>query len=68
MSREVKRQRTWREYRRDMIRQKFLGFVLLAISAVSVFIDGDATFALMGVPVGAYLMVTIRCYMYQEEE
>ena len=60
--------RSWREYKKDMIKQKFLGFCLLAVAVASVFIEGDGTFALLMAPAGAYLMITVKDYMHEEDD
>lgn len=43
-----------------MLKQKLLGLALVALGILSVFIEYDATFAVLFVPIGLYLMLTKR--------
>ena len=47
-----------RRAKRHYRKQRRIGFILLLTSAISIFIDGDATWAVIGIPLGLYTIFT----------
>lgn len=56
-----------RRKKRYFLKQKLSGLVMIAIGVISVMLLADATFAVIAVPLGLYLIVTKEKVMMFKE-